>query len=651
MRKSLLISIVILFAVTISSATSITVSGNISANTTWDTDTVFVDGDIVIDSSFTLTINPGTTVLFNDFYEILVEGTVLSVGTDIDPIVFTVEDTTGYYNFSHTGWNGFLFDNEFGVLDGVNDTSVFEFTEFYFAKDSYQGGAIRVSYFNKIFINNCTFSYNYADYAGGAISIEYESEFTVEDCEFTYNSVGVDCYGGGAINVGCDNGNFSQPVIRNNYFANNSSLYSLDERYGGGAVKLSGYTSAILANNVFEDNSSLSQGGAIICSGYCTPRVMNNLIINNTSGHNGGAIAIKYYASPYIINNTIAGNNSDNYGGAVSIGCYADSALFLNNIIGNNTATVGGDQFFINNTYYIDFYNNDIEGGFADIYFDDIYNGVYDTTNIDEDPLFVDAPGGDFSLEPCSPCINTGNNFPGLPPVDLDGNPRIFDIIVDMGAFEYQYVQTIIENIAEGVCIGDSLFLEGAWQTTAGVYTDTLAGVLHCDSIVITDLVINALPVVYLGVDTTILDNGTVTLDAGAGFVSYLWSDASSNQTLLVDGSVTGLGTFQYYVVIEDGNGCTNSDTILITVDHYNGILNADLNTIKVYPNPNNGQFFIETQNASVEIFDINGHVVYLKEFAEYSKEMVDLSTFTKGIYFLRMITEEVVYTEKIVIN
>ena len=42
-------------------------------------------------------------------------------------------------------------------------------------------------------------------------------------------------------------------------------------------------------------------------------------------------------------------------------------------------------------------------------------------------------------LRPGSLCLDVGNNIttPPLPPTDLDGEPRIQNSIVDMGAYEY----------------------------------------------------------------------------------------------------------------------------------------------------------------------------------------------------------------------
>ena len=62
-------------------------------------------------------------------------------------------------------------------------------------------------------------------------------------------------------------------------------------------------------------------------------------------------------------------------------------------------------------------------------------NGV---GNITGDPLFVDYANGNLRLQPNSPCINAGNIAYAPGPVDLDGNPRIVNGTVDIGAYELQ---------------------------------------------------------------------------------------------------------------------------------------------------------------------------------------------------------------------
>ncbi len=95
---------------------------------------------------------------------------------------------------------------------------------------------------------------------------------------------------------------------------------------------------------------------------------------------------------------------------------------------------------------------------------------------------------------------------------------------------------------------------------TTGIYWVDVTNASGCttrDSITVT---INSNPVVTLGADSTQC-GGTITLDAGNIGASYLWSDLSTSQTLVVSASGT------YFVTATLIGGCTASDTINITIN------------------------------------------------------------------------------------
>ena len=58
--------------------------------------------------------------------------------------------------------------------------------------------------------------------------------------------------------------------------------------------------------------------------------------------------------------------------------------------------------------------------------------------NIANEPQFVAQGSVSFRLKISSACIDAGNNNYASGTTDLDGNPRIVNGVVDMGAFEYQ---------------------------------------------------------------------------------------------------------------------------------------------------------------------------------------------------------------------
>jgi len=84
-----------------------------------------------------------------------------------------------------------------------------------------------------------------------------------------------------------------------------------------------------------------------------------------------------------------------------------------------------------------------------------------------------------------------------------------------------------------------------------------------------------------------------------------------------------------------------SNDTNLIHI----GIPEEDINyniDIKLYPNPNNGSFYLEHKNKNIcyQIFDINGRL--LKEEKNISTlSTVDISAFTNGLYFIRCYNSE----------
>lgn len=119
--------------------------------------------------------------------------------------------------------------------------------------------------------------------------------------------------------------------------------------------------------------------------------------------------------------------------------------------------------------------------------------------NIDADPLFVDAAGGDLHLQLTSAAIDAGDNGAVSAGVttDLDGHPRFADVpsvpdtglgtppIVDMGAYEAGPALALhkslapVQDVAYHGVVTDTLLLENAGTLSDTVLlTDTLpAGV------------------------------------------------------------------------------------------------------------------------------------------------------------------------------
>ena len=99
-----------------------------------------------------------------------------------------------------------------------------------------------------------------------------------------------------------------------------------------------------------------------------------------------------------------------------------------------------------------------------------------------------------------------------------------------------------------------SINVSGTYALTV---TDSVNGCAAIDSVNIT---VNATPMVYLGMDTS-LCSGSLILDAGNIGSMYLWSTNDTTQTI----NITSTGT--YSILVTDMNGCANADTMTVTIN------------------------------------------------------------------------------------
>jgi hypothetical protein len=128
---------------------------------------------------------------------------------------------------------------------------------------------------------------------------------------------------------------------------------------------------------------------------------------------------------------------------------------------------------------------------------------------------------------------------------------------------------------------------------------------------------VRQVPVVALGPDTTICQNESIELNAGAGFVSYLWNTGQNTQKIIVDTTGRGTGTFSFRVSVSNSFSCIGKDTILVTLDICTGINQFTTNEDKLifYPNPFDRSFQFESDEiVSLYIFDQTGRMLESQE-------------------------------------
>lgn len=80
---------------------------------------------------------------------------------------------------------------------------------------------------------------------------------------------------------------------------------------------------------------------------------------------------------------------------------------------------------------------------------------------------------------------------------------------------------------------------------------------------------------------------------------------------------------------------------------------NDILNQIKIFPNPSNGNFYInlgdENSNSSIEIFSILGQKVFEKR--DIATSAISISNISPGIYLVKLNKNDTIITQKIIVN
>jgi large repetitive protein len=167
-----------------------------------------------------------------------------------------------------------------------------------------------------------------------------------------------------------------------------------------------------------------------------------------------------------------------------------------------------------------------------------------------------------------------------------------------------------------GLVINTSTGLIDLEASSAGSYTVSYAYTTTngCPYVIVSQVQINANPVIGAGADLTICEGESVTLN-GSGAVNYSWTGGVTNGTAFSP----GLGTQTYTVTGTDANGCVGTEEVNVTVvlpptasisadvqSGYPGLVvtltNDSENATSYFWNFGNGQILSTTANSDQSI-------------------------------------------------
>jgi len=295
------------------------------------------------------------------------------------------------------------------------------------SNNAHLAGAVFVyNYANPTF-TNCVFSNN-TGRIGGATYMDYNTQASFTGCSFTGNS---GLYGG-AVYTYCSSDSYTDCT-----FDSNSG-------YVGGALYTTSNATLTFTNATFSNNAAIDRGGASF-AGYKAILTFYNGVVFGNSALSGGGFYNSYKSASNLYNTTMTGNSATSKGGAIYNGTYCSPTIFASILWNDKAGTTknGTDEIYNASTTSVPTVT------YSDILFgDDSVNpdttAVWpDTSNTNNTNLDV-VPGFDttgllpaYSLGVKSPLINAGPATANSD-FDQDGNPRIVNGLLDIGAYEYQ---------------------------------------------------------------------------------------------------------------------------------------------------------------------------------------------------------------------
>jgi hypothetical protein len=222
-------------------------------------------------------------------------------------------------------------------------------------------------------------------------------------------------------------------------------------------------------------------------------------------------------------------------------------------------------------------------------------------------------------------------------------------------AIVYVYLTSISLSPAAAICSGSSATLSASgamnytWTgnnttlpfqspvvspTSSAVYTVNAITSNYCPVSGTVAVTVNPSPVITAVSNKASICKGESTSISVSGASTYLWSNGSTSPSITVSPTVTS-----YYNVNGVSNNCnSNTASVLLTVNFCTSIDKNGLiqNNISVYPNPNNGEFTIKSNEAiSLDLINQLGQVVKVISLNETNNHQANITNVANGIYFI----------------
>ena len=208
----------------------------------------------------------------------------------------------------------------------------------------------------------------------------------------------------------------------------------------------------------------------------------------------------------------------------------------------------------------------------------------------------------------------------------------------DNGCVNIDSVTVIVNDpttSTQTVTTCDSYTMNGQTYTSGGIYTQVIPNAAGCDSTITLDLTLNYSPSTPI---VTIQNEVNLSTSNNTG-VTYQWISCTDLTPIAgqTNSSFNPTTNGLFAVVVTNGCGSDTSECASVSTIGFNDLSN---NEIKLYPNPNDGQFYLEIPeqltNQQIEIFDLNGRLVFKQEL-NATLNLIQTEKLARGSYYLKI--------------
>ena len=198
---------------------------------------------------------------------------------------------------------------------------------------------------------------------------------------------------------------------------------------------------------------------------------------------------------------------------------------------------------------------------------------------------------------------------------------------------------------------GSNLNTISVAPTTATTYS-VIGQSGNCDNQVTQFINVNQLPTVSASTERTDICKGESVLLTGAGAATYQWL-ANTIFLAAPQVMVTPNVSTTYTLVGTDGNGCSNSTTLVQNVSACLGLNGVTYSNggVKLYPNPTTSSFNLEFSSSlsrHITVTDLTGRVI-INSNSKSENMNVNLSAYASGVYYVKIQSEELNEVIKVV--